>query len=603
MRKITRRQAIISLAGTATLAGAAAAEAFGPSAERLTTGMMFMASSTITSVPSSSGAGNWSNPATWNLGRVPTASDVVEIAASTTVTLDVDASVAGLTVDASGTFLFDPHASRSFISTGNVVVSGVLQMQPMSPAIVHQMTFSGIDETRFVGGGMMPLDSDVGLWVIGAGKLVANGAAKRAWCHLTAPATPGASSITVEDATGWQVGDVLAIAPTITATNADTNPSNGNWPMHTNTAYDFALVKAVSGTTVTLDRTLTWAHPAITLVDGSVHYAEVLNLTRNVRIAGTPSGYTHTFFHSTVAQAINYVALQFVGPRGLAPSVRQDTSGRTGYGAYPNEAGGAVLGRYGIHYHMMENATNGEVSTGVLVQNCGSHGIVSHDSYGVTWRDTIVDFCADSAYWWDNPQQGPPAPTNPFSNNVTYDRCLASRVTAGHENGAFDASCGSGNAMVNGCTAVGGLGNGMIWQSSSGVWSVQGFVSHNNSGDGLFSWTQHIAQEVDGAYLFNNGGFGIDHGAYDNAFHYVNCVVAKNVRGPVTLLAVSAGPPDGDITLQGCKLDASGEAAYCVTFAGAEVAPGGPTYITGCSMTGYTVAPLGPTNGVPVQVS
>src|SRR5207302_8063063 len=49
----------------------------------------FGASPTIYSVAS----GNWSSPATWSLGRVPTTGDIVDIYPGTTVTYDVNATV------------------------------------------------------------------------------------------------------------------------------------------------------------------------------------------------------------------------------------------------------------------------------------------------------------------------------------------------------------------------------------------------------------------------------------------------------------------------------------------------------------------------------
>jgi hypothetical protein len=370
--------------------------------------------------------------------------------------------------------------------------------------------------------------------------------------------------------------------------------------MRVNTAYDWARITAVNGTTVSLDRRLGSDHPTTALPNGQTMTAEVMNLTRNVRIEGTPSGYTHTFFHSTSPQDLSYTQLRYVGPRGLSPSDRANGDGYSRAG-YPMAAGAIVLGRYGVHYHMMGDATAGEVSRGVVVRDCGSHAIVTHSTNNVTWQDCITDFTVDAAYWWDNPQQSP-TPSNPFANNVTYDHCIASRATAGHENGAFDASVGAGNQMVNGCAAVGGLGNGMIWQSAASAWAMPSFVTHNNSGDGVFSWTQHLAQEVNGLVSYHNGGYGIAHGAYNNAFVYKGGCCYANLLGPVDVQAVSSAP-DAQIMFDDMVLDAAGMSAYSMVFESPVLPPPAPVVVSGCTLRGYTVAPVSVAQGALVQVT
>ena len=44
-------------------------------------------------------------------------------------------------------------------------------MKPASGSITHLLRFTGINENNFVGGGMDPIACDVGLWVMGAGKI------------------------------------------------------------------------------------------------------------------------------------------------------------------------------------------------------------------------------------------------------------------------------------------------------------------------------------------------------------------------------------------------------------------------------------------------
>ena len=60
----------------------------------------------------------------------------------------------------------------------------------------------------------MPMDTDVGLWVVEGGLLDAAGAEKTAWTHLAEAALAGDTTVVVDDATGWEVGDEVVITLT-----------------------------------------------------------------------------------------------------------------------------------------------------------------------------------------------------------------------------------------------------------------------------------------------------------------------------------------------------------------------------------------------------
>ncbi len=195
--------------------------------------------STITSV----GTGDWSDPNTWDLGTTPGAGDDVVIGSSDTVTYDTtDSDILG-SVDIDGTLTFDANTSLGLYSEGNIEVSGVLEMNPASASVVHTITFENIDETAFVGGGTSVLATDVGMWITGDGMLDAIGTYKKPWTNLTGSADATDTSITVDDATGWQVGDSLVITPTQAPT-----AGNASW-----NGYDERTISSISGNTITLD--------------------------------------------------------------------------------------------------------------------------------------------------------------------------------------------------------------------------------------------------------------------------------------------------------------------------------------------------------------
>ena len=155
-----------------------------------------------------------------------------------------------------------------------------------------------------IGGGMQILASDVGLWVTDAGLLETNGTAKNPWARLTADPAAGATTISVDDATGWLVGDEISIAPSELPT------VGGHWHH-----YDDRTISAISGNTITVNSALTYPHPS-QVVNGVTHRSIVMNLNRNVKIHGTPTNRAHVMHlgHVQKVHSPSYVELRYLGP-------------------------------------------------------------------------------------------------------------------------------------------------------------------------------------------------------------------------------------------------------------------------------------------------
>src|SRR5262245_8161078 len=171
------------------------------------------AAAAVTSV-SSAGSGAWSVASTWSGGRVPAPNQKVVIPPGHQVVLAVDAQIAG--ADVQGKLVFGASRSVSLTSNRNVIVTGELVMSPRAAQLVHRLEFAGFDETKFVGGGMDPVDTDVGLWVMGAGKLTASGSPKTGWTRTAGAVAAGSTAglSLAEAPTGWRRGDAVFIAPT-----------------------------------------------------------------------------------------------------------------------------------------------------------------------------------------------------------------------------------------------------------------------------------------------------------------------------------------------------------------------------------------------------
>jgi hypothetical protein len=111
----------------------------------------------------------------------------------TSVTLDRDVRIAGANI--AGALTFDATSSVSLLTDRNVVVTGSLTMAPASATTEHRLRFVDVDDTKFIGNTMGPVDGDVGLWVMGAGRLALNGAPKTAWTRATGAIAADQSSI------------------------------------------------------------------------------------------------------------------------------------------------------------------------------------------------------------------------------------------------------------------------------------------------------------------------------------------------------------------------------------------------------------------------
>jgi hypothetical protein len=484
-------------------------------------------------------SGAWSDPATWSGGRIPGAADAVTIAAGDAVTYDLGSSrVAGVGIEPGATLVFGPEADAMLESSANVIVEGTLRLRPRAPEgpapqdgardrgpyVVHTLRFVDVDETKFVGGGMEPLPSDIGLWVVGDGVLDIAGAPKTGWVRLAGSALRGDDTIALDQApVGWRNGDTIAIAPT-------EHPDVGarSWA-----GFEVRTVAIADGATMHLDAPLAHDHPAVdNPFSGEVHTAEVLNLSRNVRIEGTgngsasfqPSsnGRAHVFIRSEMPQSVRYAELVLLGPRG--PDERDPTHG--------------VLGRYPLHFHHNGNASRGSLVEGVVVRQSGNRAFVPHGSHGISFRDVIAYEVWEDPYWWD---EGTPNQTH----DTAFDHAIAAVVQddpdhRGYTLSGFVLGEGRNNSITN-SVAVGirNKGAGYQWPSGANsaefnVWRFEGNIAHNNKPNGIFVWqNDDSCHVIENFVAFRNGRAGVNHGAYNNDFVYADVILFENEGGAI----------------------------------------------------------------------
>jgi hypothetical protein len=143
----------LTLALGLLLGGAPALVAARPATPALTTHRPQRLTAAISSTAA---GGNWSNPATWVGGVVPTATDDVTIAGGAVVTLDVAAAVASLTVNSTGQLQTSATTAYSLAVGGSVTNNGTLDLSASS-SIGSDLRFTGAGNATFGGSGVTDL--------------------------------------------------------------------------------------------------------------------------------------------------------------------------------------------------------------------------------------------------------------------------------------------------------------------------------------------------------------------------------------------------------------------------------------------------------------
>jgi hypothetical protein len=519
-------------------------------------------------------ASRWADPATWG-GRRPRKNDLVII--SHRVVLDRRVRVAGVIIRPGGHLVFHPKRRATLASTGNVVVLGRLTMQTRRPGTVHRLVFRGIREGRFKGGGHHLVPSDVGLWVMERGRLRLHGAPKLAWTRAVGPIESGTSSIDLrDDPVGWAVGDTVAITPT-------GPPAKGH-----HAGYDEAVLTGIAGRTITLSTPVSVPHPSVELRQGMVATAEVLNLTRTVRIEGTSRGRAHILIHSRKPQRITNAQIQHVGPR-----------------MSKKKKSAPVLGRYGLHFHHCRDGSRGSLVQGVVIRDAGNHAFVPHRSHGISFVDCISHNTFEEAFWWDE---------GDASNDTLWGSSVASLIKVGanpRSAGGFKLGEGAGNTC-RGCVVVGHEGEGpqgaaYHWPSQSdAVWVFEDCLAHNNVGNGIFVWQNDGDNHVVERYTsYRNGEAGVFHGAYVNRYEYRNLVLVEDgtqaTTGRASAIQLWANTPVDNpnhphhrpLTFRQVRVNGGGLPDWAIVVPHHNAPPSKPTLIEDCHFEGYQRAGIG----------
>ena len=293
--------------------------------------------------------GNWSSTSTWDLGRVPTASDIVLV--NHAVTYESSIGIADVIGIAAGGALRFRTDINTLLQVGVLLVqpNGILEVGTASQPISSSVTAEIIIRNRSLNGTSDPDQYGTGLISID-GIVTMHGAVKTPTFVRTATEPRAANTtLTLEQpVTGWRVGDRIFL-PDTRQVHPD-NWFNENYALQ----IEERTIQSISadGRTITLSSALSFDHRgardadgvSTVLSNGIKLLPHVGNLTRNIVIRSeNPSGTRgHTLLTHRTNAEISYVQFQDMGRTKAEPLSRSTNH----------------IGRYPLHAHHLWGPTN-----------------------------------------------------------------------------------------------------------------------------------------------------------------------------------------------------------------------------------------------------
>jgi hypothetical protein len=320
----------------------------------------------------SAGSGRWSNPATWEGGRVPAAGAKVQVRQGHAVLYDVNSGQAIRSVHVAGTLTFardrdtrldvgllkiqpgDDTSEEGFDCTAH---GSAPAAQAPRPALEvgtaeHPVDAGRTATIRLAYREGMDRQSCPAIVCCG-GRMDFHGAPmSRTWVKLGATARPGDATVALAEAVkGWHAGDRVIITGTRPSGSSDKRPG----------FTEERTIHSLDGTRVVLDRPVEFEH------QGSGEYrGEVADLSRNVVVeSADPGGVRgHTMYHRGSAGSISYAEFRHLGKEG-------------------------VLGRYSLHYHLVGDGMRGSSVVGASIWDSRNRWLTIHGTNYLVVRDCV----------------------------------------------------------------------------------------------------------------------------------------------------------------------------------------------------------------------
>jgi cell migration-inducing and hyaluronan-binding protein len=342
--------------------------------------------------PSPGDAQRWSDPATWG-GQVPGPATAVVIPAGKMVLFDVDAKVKSLTIN--GALIFEDVKDLN-LSSDWILVNGPRgwlgigeENKPHTRRATITLTANDPNENVI---GEAPMN--MGTKFLGAmgGVIEIHGASARKASKtlLNANVAPGATRLTVADATGWAVGDQIVVAP------------SGFEPREA----EVVTITAVSGAEITISPALKYAHwGSLQAYDAKTldQRAEVALMTRNIIVQGDAASFKGVDPTYGYRRGFGGHGMFMAGSRVRISGALFRDMGQTG-----------MKGRYPLHFHFAADMTGSYVKNST-VRDSFHRAVVVHKTNHVLVEDTVAFNIASHAFV---PSEDGDEKFNTFSKNL-----------------------------------------------------------------------------------------------------------------------------------------------------------------------------------------
>jgi hypothetical protein len=309
-------------------------------------------------------SGNWSSTTTWNGGVVPGPNDDVTISLGNTVLLDVNTTV--LSISVNGTLNADQSKDLS-VSARYIMVHGAFnwgsELNPYTRKGV--ITLTGSDKSANI----MGMGTKM-IGVMGGGTLRLHGQNRVNWTMLNQTAAVNATSIVLQDAVDWNIGEEIIITTTGREHDLDKKLNYTQTEKRTITAI------SSDRKTISLDKPLQYLHYGSlqTYTNGTKTWtlderAEVGLLTRNLKVQGDASSETNQFGGHIMSMD---------GCKAYLSGVELFRMGQAGLNA-----------RYPFHWHLT-NDVKGQFFKGSSVHHSFQRAVTVHAAQNATVQDNVM---------------------------------------------------------------------------------------------------------------------------------------------------------------------------------------------------------------------
>jgi cell migration-inducing and hyaluronan-binding protein len=314
-----------------------------------------------TPTKTSVGSGNWSSASTWSPSGVPTTNDKVVVAAGHTITYDVSSANALDCLGVKGNLTFRTDISTK-VTVGTILIysTGKMTVGTAAIPIAGNVTAEIVTADKGIN---LTIDPDqYGTGILVFGRIEMNGVSKTSWTRMTSELLAGQSTLQVQDATGWNVGDRILV------------PDTRDLFVITNYTPEIFNITAINGLQITLNHAAIVEHPGARNADSIIErYGPVANLSRNVSIrSANPASGTrgHFWTNGNATITIKNVAI-------------------TDYGRTTNEVLSPTnhIGRYALHLHFLNGAAGIQNN---VIERATRWGITIHHSNGKTVSNNVI---------------------------------------------------------------------------------------------------------------------------------------------------------------------------------------------------------------------